>query len=485
MTVDTRGVVSHRIDRSLSIREDVGFFGTSGARLFGSRAEPLDPPLGGLVVCSPIHADAVKQYRREVLFGRALASAGFAVQRFHYRGFGNSDGEGRDVTFAAMRDDAIAAGDELRERAGVGEIVYLGIGWGGLVAAAAVSSSAMPIALWQPVLDAPAFFTAAMRARAIGALKEADGVRSSEEELLEELRNEGSLDVLGYSIDRTLFESSKRGGARFSPARASSEGLAAASRQGDQFEREVSEAGRCPDARRELRRSRLDRGGGSILVHRERMASRRGSRFDAGAHRPNEGMGAEHPSHGGERMSRLPATADDETVTFLEAGAETILAVATNPTAEPLGVGVVVLPGGGAPLTTGRNRFAVRLCRDLASSGFHTIRLDYHGAGESTGSISRLRLDQPFVEDAEAAIRFLRLQGIDRIDPRRIVLRGTDSPRGSGIVSRGDRSGAHLVPRSGLRDGTTDGRLGRRTAERLGVRGEGTPPPLPPSTDQT
>ena len=209
MTIDVRGVVSHRTDRSLSIREEVGFFGTSGgARLFGSRAEPLDPPLGGLVVCSPIHADAVKQYRREVLFGRALASAGFAVQRFHYRGFGNSDGEGPDVTFTAMRDDAIAAGEELRVRSGVGELLYLGIGWGGLVAAAAVRSSAMPTALWQPVLDAPAFFTAAMRARAIGVLKEAGGTRSTEEDLLEELRDEGSLDVLGYSIDRTLFESS-------------------------------------------------------------------------------------------------------------------------------------------------------------------------------------------------------------------------------------------------------------------------------------
>jgi alpha/beta superfamily hydrolase len=208
MTVDVRGVVSHRIDRSLSIREEVGFFGTSGARLFGARAEPLDPPLGGIVVCSPIHADAVKQYRREVLFGRALASAGFAVQRFHYRGFGNSDGEGRDVTFAGMHDDAIAAADELRARSGVDELLYLGIGWGGLVAAAAVGSSSMPIALWQPVLDAPAFFTAAMRARAIAALKEAGGMQSTEEDLLEELRDEGSLDVLGYSIDRTLFESS-------------------------------------------------------------------------------------------------------------------------------------------------------------------------------------------------------------------------------------------------------------------------------------
>ena len=84
-------------------------------------------------------------------------------------------------------------------------------------------------------------------------------------------------------------------------------------------------------------------------------------------------------------MSRVPATAEDETVTFLEAGAETILAVATNPTAEPLGVGVVILPGGGAPLTTGRNRFAVRLCRDLASSGFHTIRLGLSRSGREHG----------------------------------------------------------------------------------------------------
>ena len=257
MTVDIRGVVSHRIDPALSIREEVGFFGTPGARLFGSRAEPLDPPLRGLVVCSPIHADAIKQYRREVLFGRALASAGFAVQRFHYRGFGNSDGEGRDVTFAAMRDDAIAAGDELRARSGVGELSYLGIGWGGLVAAAAIKSSAMPIALWQPVLDAPAFFTTAMRARAIGALKEAEGKRTTEEDLLEELRDEGSIDVLGYSIDRTLFESSSEVELASSLLQRPRQVLLLQVAKGTSLSGKYRRLGRRPDARRELRRSRI------------------------------------------------------------------------------------------------------------------------------------------------------------------------------------------------------------------------------------
>ena len=113
-------------------------------------------------------------------------------------------------------------------------------------------------------------------------------------------------------------------------------------------------------------------------------------------------------------MSPPIVTADDETVTFLEAGAETIVAVATQPVENALGVGVIILPGGGVPLTTGRNRFAVRLCRSLAAAGFHALRLDYHGAGDSTGSIRRPSLHRPFVEDTQAAMRFLRLQGIER-----------------------------------------------------------------------
>jgi len=104
-----------------------------------------------------------------------------------------------------------------------------------------------------------------------------------------------------------------------------------------------------------------------------------------------------------------------EEATFLEAGDETIVAVLTPPSTDGRGVGVVFLPGGGAPTTTGRNRFAVRLCRLAAAAGFHAVRIDYHGAGESTGAIRRLRLDQPFVADTVAAIAFLEMQGVDRI----------------------------------------------------------------------
>jgi pimeloyl-ACP methyl ester carboxylesterase len=113
-------------------------------------------------------------------------------------------------------------------------------------------------------------------------------------------------------------------------------------------------------------------------------------------------------------VSPRTATADDEHVTFLDAGPETIFAVLTMPVSAPLGIGVIILPGGGVPLTTGRNRMSVRICRDLSSMGFHALRLDYHGAGESTGSIRQLRLDQPFVRDVEAAMSFMRLQGVER-----------------------------------------------------------------------
>jgi pimeloyl-ACP methyl ester carboxylesterase len=209
MSTDVGGAV--RIDRSLGIREEVRFFGTSGKR-YGWQAHPLSAPLGALVVCSTIHADAVKQYRREVLFGRDVAAAGFAVQRFHYRGFGNSDGDGADATFATMRDDAVAAADELRERTGVAEPLFLGIGWGGLIAAEVIRSQPTPVALWQPALDASSFFAAGMRARAIHDLKEGRGSRSTEDDLIRQIREEGSLDVLGYSIDRALFDSSREVG---------------------------------------------------------------------------------------------------------------------------------------------------------------------------------------------------------------------------------------------------------------------------------
>jgi uncharacterized protein len=99
---------------------------------------------------------------------------------------------------------------------------------------------------------------------------------------------------------------------------------------------------------------------------------------------------------------------------FIAASGETLFGMLSTPTGEDVSVGVIVLGGGGTtPTATGRNRFYVRLCRRLAALGFPALRFDYHGLGDSTG-IAEFRLDRPFVQDLEGAVRWLSDRGIDR-----------------------------------------------------------------------
>ena len=107
------------------------------------------------MICPSIYAEFIAGYRMDVSLARALASRGVAVQRFHYRGVGHSDGEAEETTFATMRDDALAAAERLLERTGVGGPAFLGTRFGGLVAASAAAEyPGCPLVLVDPTLEA-------------------------------------------------------------------------------------------------------------------------------------------------------------------------------------------------------------------------------------------------------------------------------------------------------------------------------------------
>lgn len=92
----------------------------------------------------------------------------------------------------------------------------------------------------------------------------------------------------------------------------------------------------------------------------------------------------------------------------------TLLGIFGTPTTEPLGVAAFVLSAGGFIGSTHRNRLNVRICSELAAAGFHTMRFDWHGVGDSTGTVDRFDLDRPFVQDVLGAARWVLDQGIDR-----------------------------------------------------------------------
>ena len=111
-------------------------------------------------------------------------------------------------------------------------------------------------------------------------------------------------------------------------------------------------------------------------------------------------------------MIGAPATSRQETPVFFDADEGTLFGFFGRPTTDPVGAAIVTLPGGSTPLSTNRNRFSVRVCRQMAGLGYHSLRFDYHGAGESTGMIERLDLAQPFIHDLHAAVGWLEDRGI-------------------------------------------------------------------------
>src|SRR5207249_8000593 len=90
---------------------------------------------------------------------------------------------------------------------------------------------------------------------------------------------------------------------------------------------------------------------------------------------------------------------------------EHIFGVWTRPTTAPNGIAAILLVGGIYGLSIGRNRLSVRLARTLASCGYHVMRLDLHGSGESTGEVRDL-LDLTFLDDLEVAARWIEGQAI-------------------------------------------------------------------------
>jgi alpha/beta superfamily hydrolase len=108
------------------------------------------------------------------------------------------------------------------------------------------------------------------------------------------------------------------------------------------------------------------------------------------------------------------ATTQQETPFFVRAGGEDIFGVLTEPPGEARNVAAIVLTGGAYVGATNRNRVSVRIARALAEHGYHAVRIDYHGVGDSTGDIDMYPLHRPWIEDILPALDVLAQRGVTR-----------------------------------------------------------------------
>ena len=205
----TGGEMHTRTTAGDQASEDVTYFGAA-PRMYGVTHLPDGDARAAVVICSSTHAELLKSYRLEVLLARALATQGFAVIRFHYRGAGNSEDTGEVLTLPAMINAARQARDHIVDLAGTTKLVFVGVRLGAYPATAlATENPGSQLILWDPVLDTDNYMKDALRTHAIAAIR-GEAKPETVKESLERLHSDGSIDLLGYEI-RSEFHSSIQG----------------------------------------------------------------------------------------------------------------------------------------------------------------------------------------------------------------------------------------------------------------------------------
>ncbi len=203
--LSSRDASAAAVRRTARTRVEARLVDQGSTRMLLVTHVPDEPASSGVLICPSVFAESVHNYRREVLLAEALAERGIPVQRFHYRGCGQSGGRFEDISFASMCEDAARASTFLRECVPIERMAYMGTRVGALVTGS-IAESAAPIALWHPTMTGRAFFREAARARRMTDLRMNKG-DSPRGDIAGEIDQNGRADLLGYALGRDLFES--------------------------------------------------------------------------------------------------------------------------------------------------------------------------------------------------------------------------------------------------------------------------------------
>lgn len=188
--------------RGDGVEEEAGYVDVRGERVFTVVHRPAREPRGTVLVVSPLLAEHVANYRREVELARRLASAGFAVARFHARGTGRSQGAPEEMTYSSLVADADAVARDVVTDEHL-PLVVVGTRVGAAIGAAARPAS--PLVAWAPVTDHARYVREIFRSLYLHALKE--DVAPPSEDMSVRLERDGVVDIFGYAIHRALVDS--------------------------------------------------------------------------------------------------------------------------------------------------------------------------------------------------------------------------------------------------------------------------------------
>ena len=387
------------------------YFGTPERPLFGF----YHPPIGsrvrgtGVVLCNPLGDDLIRAHRPFRHLAEELSAAGFPVLRFDFDGTGDSAGDERDPNrVATWRADVGRAAAELRTRSGVEQLALVGLRLGGTFAAlgAADLGGVDTLVLWGAYDSGGAFVSEATKAHKMLVMLQPQSFSGG-------LPASDGQEALGFLLGTQTI------------ADLQAIDLVSLSRAPAKRTLVLDTANVETDS--PLVAKLRDLGG--TVTHRHMpgnkflIISPHQSEVPTAAISAITGwLSEEHPfaeSGSAAKVPSPPATPDSaRTLTSLRerpvffGGARKLFGILTAPppgTARPE-LPPIILLNAGTVHRVGSHRLYVPMARRWAAHGFHVLRVDLSGIGDSPvpeGHPENLTYPRDGLEDARAAMDFL------------------------------------------------------------------------------
>ncbi len=171
----------------------------------------IHAPLGparetGVVMAPAFGRERLRAYRELVTLARDLASQGYSVIRFDYRGEGESSGSFEQATVTSRAEDILSAARILGVKTGVGRLCLFAARAGALAGAAALGSGSFDqVILWDPIYNGRAYGRQLMRSHMLSH-EQYFGVKKTSSQVVEQLQKGSSISVFGFRLALPLYE---------------------------------------------------------------------------------------------------------------------------------------------------------------------------------------------------------------------------------------------------------------------------------------
>lgn len=189
------------------------FFASDGRPLYGFYCPPAYRRAGApaLVACHSIGLEHMVPSRMLALIVRQAAGMGFPAMLYHSRGHGDSSGNFADVTFEGLVEDALNAAHCVSEKSGASKIIFLGVRFGTMVAAKALSQYAdsAGLVLWEPVHRGSDYFRQFVRGLLFAAVARGQKLGETADDVLKRVERDGRADIHATYLHSKFYLSSR------------------------------------------------------------------------------------------------------------------------------------------------------------------------------------------------------------------------------------------------------------------------------------